>query len=386
MAFGCLCAAALVACSEGDTKKKGPPPPVPVTASTAVTRDIPITLQLVGRAEAFESVAIKSRIDGQVSEILFSEGQHVNQGDVLVRLDPADYAARLQQAEAAVARDAALIAKARADTARYVQLRERKFVSDEKVADIRTSESTTNANAQASKSAADLARLQLSYATIRAPITGVVGARLVFPGSTVKNNDTSLAVINRVQPLLVSFMVPEQHLPALRAALRESRDASAEMSVSVRSPSETANAYLAHRGKLRFIDNAVDATTGTILAKAELPNTDEALTPGQYLNVAIHLSTLKNAVVVPNAAVQQGSDDNYAYVVKDDSSVELRPLEVGPADGGITAVVKGLQAGETVVTDGQLRLEPGSKVKIKADDPTPPEANATPEPARKQKP
>ena len=378
-----LCVAIVSACSEGDTKKKGLPPPVPVIVAQALTRDIPVNLQLVGRAEAFESVAIKSRIDGQVASVLFAEGQHVKQGDILVRLDPADYSARLQQSEAVLARDTALTAKARADIARYLQLRERKFVSDEKVNDIRTSESTANANVQASKSAVDLSRLQLSYTTIRAPIAGVIGARLVYPGTSVKNNDTTLAVINRMQPLLVSFTVPERYLPALRAALRESQETSAHMPVSISTPG---NKTLTYEGKLRFIDNTVDGTSGTILAKAELPNADEALTPGQYLDVDIHLATLKNAVVVPNAAIQQGSDGNYSYVVKNDGSVELRPLEVGPADDGMTAVTKGLQPGETVVTDGQLRLEPGSKVKINADGATTPKPSTTTASGRKQKP
>ena len=202
----------LAACSDNSVKKKPEQPPVPVTAVKATVRDIPLTLQVVGRAEAFESVALKSRVDGQIAAVLFTEGQHVNQGDVLIRLDPTDFAARLQQAEATAARDEALIAKTRADTARYTALKERNFVSEEKVNDIRTNEAAATANLRASKAAAEVARLQLSYATIRAPISGIVGARLVFPGSAVKANDVTLAVVNRVRPLLVSFAVPEKHL------------------------------------------------------------------------------------------------------------------------------------------------------------------------------
>ena len=358
-----FCIITLTACSASDTKKKNAPQPVPVTAAKASMRDIPVTLQVVGRAEAFETVTLKARIDGQVAAVLYAEGQHVKRGDVLIRLDPADYVARLQQAESVVARDTALIAKARADTARYAMLKERKFVSEEKVNDIRTSESTASANQRASVSATNLARLQLSYTTIRAPIDGVVGARVVFPGTAVKNNDTVLAVINRARPLLVSFTVPEKHLPLLRAAFKASQGIAGGMRANIGLPGDTA---FQREGQVRFIDNAVDSSTGTILMKAELPNDDEQLTPGQFLKVTILISTLKNAVTVPDEAIQQGADGNYAYVVKDDSSVEMRPVEISASHAGMTSVVKGLQVGETVVTDGQLRLEPKIKVKIKS--------------------
>ena len=172
---------ALAGCSENGAKKKGEPPPVPVTATKAVARDIPVSLQVVGRAEAFESVVMISRVDGQVAAVLFAEGQHVNKGDVLIRLDDGDLAARLRQAEATAARDEALLAKMRADTERYAALRERNFVSAEKLNDIRTNEAVAAANLRASKAAAEVARVQLSYATIRAPITGIIGARMVSP-------------------------------------------------------------------------------------------------------------------------------------------------------------------------------------------------------------
>ena len=348
---------ALSACSEG-AKKKAEAPPVPVTTAKATERDMPVTLKVVGRAEAYESVVLKSRVDGQVAAVLFTEGQHVKQGDVLIRLDPSDFSARLQQAEATAGRDQALIAKSRADTARYTALKERNFVSEEKVNDIRTNEAAATANLRASQAAADVARLQLSYATIRAPFSGVVGARLVFPGSSVKINDTTLAVVNRVRPLLVTFSIPEKHLPRLRAAMAST----AGMKVDVSMPGDKSQHY---DGDVHFIDNAVDATTGTILMKATLPNADEKLTPGQFLNVSLLLETLTGAVTVPSEAVQQGAEGNFVYVVKDDQSTELRPITSAAADAGVTAIAKGLQAGETVVTDGQLRLAPGVKVKAR---------------------
>lgn len=346
---------ALSGCFDDRTPKKAVAAPVPVTTSKAVEKNIPVVLQVVGRAEAYESVTLKPRIDGQVAAVLFTEGQHVKQGDVLIRLDPTDFSARLQQAEAAVARDEALLAKTRADTARYTALKNRNFVSEEKVNDTRTNESAAAANLRASQAAAQVIRLQLSYATIRAPITGVVGARLVFPGSAVKINETNLAVVNRIQPLLVNFSIPEKHLTRLRAALK-----AGEMKVNARLPSDKSQAF---DGKVIFLDNAVDTATGTILMKAAFPNAEEKLTPGQFLNVSLILDVLENAVTVPNVAIQQGSDGNFVYVVKEDNSVDVRKVEIAASDNGFTAISKGLALGDTVVTDGHLRLTPGVKIR-----------------------
>lgn len=364
-------ALALNACSDKPAEKPAPPS-VPVTTAKASVQDVPVTLQVVGRAEAYESVALKSRVDGQVAAVLFTEGQRVKQGDILLRLDPADFNARLQQAEANVARDEALLAKTRTDTARYIALKNRNFVSEEKVGDIRTNEAAAAATLRANQAAADLARAQLSYTAIRAPFAGVVGARLVFPGSSVKTNDTVLAVVNRVRPLLVSFSVPEKHLPRLHAAL--GRTASA-LSVAVNVPGEKEERF---EGVVRFLDNAVDAASGTILMKAILPNAEEKLTPGQFLNVSLRLATLEKAVVVPNEAVQQGAEGNFVFVAKDDSSVEIRKVETAASNAGVTAIAKGLQDGETVVTDGQLRLTPGAKITVKAPAPVSPPTTATP--------
>lgn len=368
----------LTACSNDQADKKTAPPPVPVTTALATTQDVPVSLQVVGRAEAYESVALKSRVDGQVATVLFSEGQHVKQGDILLRLDQADFIARLHQAEAGVARDEALLAKARSDTARYVALKNRNFVSEEKVNDIRTSEASAAASLLADKAAVDLARAQLSYATIRAPFTGVVGARLVFPGSSVKTNDTTLAVVNRVRPLLITFSVPEKHLPRLRTAMGSKADATGKsgtgMKVGVSLPGDNTQRF---EGEVRFLDNAVDIASGTIQMKAILPNDEEKLTPGQFLNVSLRLDTLTNAVTIPNQAVQQGAEGNFIFVVKDDSSVEMRKIETAASDAGVTAISKGLQAGEMVVTDGHLRLTPGAKIKTKepATAPGTPQAN-----------
>lgn len=363
---------ALVACSNNQTEKKAASAAVPVVTAHAVNQDIPVSLQIVGRAEAYESVALKSRVDGQVTAVLFSEGQHVRQGDILLRLDPTDFVARLQQAEAIAARDAALLAKTSVDTARYAALKNRNFVSEEKVNDIRTAEAAAAATLRADKAAVELARAQLSYATIRAPFAGVVGARLVFPGSSVKINDTSLAIINRIRPLLVSFSVPEKYLPRLQAAMKSMPEKPRTgMQVGISLPGEKTSSF---EGTVHFLDNVVDAATGTLLMKALLTNEDERLIPGQFLTVNLHLDTLKNAVTVPTEAVQQGSDGNFIFVVRDDTSVELRKVHAGASAAGITAITSGLQAGETVVTDGQLRLTHGTKTVAKAavTSPAPP--------------
>lgn len=358
LALPLAAALALAACSPNGDKKKAEPPPAPVTTAKALQRDIPVTLSVVGRAEAYESVALKSRVDGQVARVLFTEGQHVRKGDLLIQLDPADFDTRLQQASAASARDSALLDKTRADIARYTALRERNFVSEEKLNEVRTNQAAAAANLRASRAAEDVARLQASYAAIRAPFDGVVGARVVFPGSAVKTNDTVLAVVNRVRPLLVSFSVPEKHLPLLRAAIAAGK----VMHAGVTLPGNGSRHYV---GKVHFLDNAVDASSGTILMKASLPNDDETLTPGQFLNVTLLLETLANAVTVPREAVQQGADGNFVYVVNDDSRVNVRKVDTAAASDGMVAIGKGLEVGETVVTDGQLRLAPGVKVKVR---------------------
>lgn len=356
---------------------KTPPPPVPVLAGKAELGSMPVLFDTVGRAEAYEGVTLKSRLDGQVASVAYTEGQQVKAGDVLVRLDPGDYNARLLQAEANLARDEAQRAKTRADIERYVSLRARGFVSEEKVNEVRTSAAAAEATVKASQAAVELARLQLSYTVIRAPFAGVVGARLVFPGSAVKTNDTALAVVNRVKPIYVTFSVPERHLPQLRGAL-----ADGAMKVSVALPGQPKTAV---EGSVRFIDNAVDATTGTILMKAVLDNADAQLTPGQFLNVSMRLRQLDDTVLVPAEAIQQGASGNFLYAVKEDGTVEVRKVEVIATYGGRAALAGGVAAGETVVTDGQLRLAPGSAVRIKdkGDKAAPATASAAPAAAEK---
>ncbi len=295
---------------------------------------------------------------------MFTEGRHVRQGEELIRLDATDFTLRLRQAEANTLRDEAQLAKARADTLRYLALQGRGFVSEEKVNEMRTTEAVAMAVLRADQAAVDLARSQLSYATIRAPFAGVVGARLVFPGGAVKANETVLAVINRVRPLYVSFSVPEKYLPRLRGTLATAGCGRGEcLKVSVGIPGSKEGRLA---GEVRFIDHSVDTATGTILIKAVVDNQNEALTPGQFLDLGLALETLKNAITVPSEALQQGPEGPFVFVVDALGTAEVRRVDVVASQGGLTALARGIQAGETVVTDGQLRLAPGVKVQARA--------------------
>ncbi|MBL8250480.1 MAG: efflux RND transporter periplasmic adaptor subunit [Candidatus Competibacter sp.] len=333
-------------------------PPAPVAVAPVTLRDMPLILELVGRAEARESVTLKSRVDGQIAALPFTEGQTVAAGEVLARLDPADFDARLQQAEANLARDQAQLAKAKNDVARLQSLKGRGFVSEQQLADARVAADAFAATVRADQAAVEAARLQRGYTTLKAPFAGVIGAKLVSPGATVKANDTALAVLNQVLPIEVAFSVPERHLPRLRAALR-----AGPLPVTVAVPGHSEHRF---PGEARFLDNAVDPATGAIQMKATVANENRALTPGQFLNVSLTLATLSAVATVPAAAVQQGPQGDFVFVVTPDASVETRPVTVTLLQADSAVIGQGLQAGETVVTDGQLRLSPGAKVQIKS--------------------
>ena len=337
-------------------RKAQMPPAVPVRLAPAIVRDMPLRLEITGRAEAYETVTLKSRVDGQVQGVSFTEGQHVRQGDVLLRLDPADFQARLDQAAANLAKSQAQLARARADVERYIALRGKGFVSEEKVGEMRTAAATAESAARADAAAAELARLQLSYTVVKAPVNGVVGAQLVFPGAAVKVNETALALVNRVRPLYVGFAVPEKYLPQLQAGMRSDKKS---MKARITVPGGDAT----WEGDVRFLDNSVDATTGTIQLKAIVPNEDEKLAPGQFVAVSLVLDTLKQAVVIPAEAVQQGAEGSFLFVAKEDGSVEIRKIRVASIQQQSAIIAEGLAGGETVVTEGQLRLTAGARVK-----------------------
>ncbi|MDZ4255805.1 MAG: efflux RND transporter periplasmic adaptor subunit [Sulfuritalea sp.] len=343
------------------SKKSLSSPAVPVRLAKAVVRDMPLRLDITGRTEAYETVTLKSRIEGQVQSVAFTEGQHVRQGDVLLRLDPADFQARLNQAAANLAKSQAQLAKARADVARYIALREKGFVSEEKVSEMRTAAAAAESVARADAAATELARLQQSYTAVRAPFAGVVGAKLVFPGAAVKVNETALAVVNRVRPLYVGFAVPEKYLPQLQVGMRSSAKS---MKASISLP----GSGIDWEGEVRFLDNSVDVATGTIQLKAIVPNADEKLTPGQFVKISLVLDTRRNAVVVPAEAVQQGAEGSFLFVARQDNTVEVRKVRLASVQRLFAIIDEGLAGGETVVTEGQLRLTAGARIKL-ADSP-----------------
>ncbi|HEX5391631.1 MAG TPA: efflux RND transporter periplasmic adaptor subunit [Rhodocyclaceae bacterium] len=359
-------------------KPASAPPPVPVVLAPAITQDMPLLLELTGRGEPAETVTLRARVDGQVQAVPMVEGSHVKRGDLVVQLDPADFAAKLRQAEANLARDQAQAAQAKAQVERYQGLKQKGFVSDEKVGDVRAAAGVQESAVKASQAALELARLQLSYAAVRAPIDGVVGAKQVYPGAAVKVNDTILGVVNKLSPLMVSFSVPEKYLPRIQSAMK-----GGVMKVKVAVPGSDAQAV---EGDARFLDNTVDTTTGTIRMKATVANKDERLAAGQFLNVSLVLDVQKDAVTVPAEAVQQGPEGQFVYVAKADETVEMRKVQVGAMQKGVALIAKGVEKGEIVVIDGQLRLSPNAKIrrlepKAKSEDRSGGKADAKPAPA-----
>jgi membrane fusion protein, multidrug efflux system len=331
-------------------------PAVPVSVAVAVQRNLPFRLAAIGNVEAFSTVAVKARVDGQIVAVNFRQGQEVRRGETLFRIDARPFEAALKQAEANALRDAAARDQARSQERRYKELMEKHFVSPEAYAQIATNAQTAEAVAAASRAALENARLNVEYCTIASPIDGYVGRALLQAGNLVKANDVNpLVVINQVKPIYASFAVPEEQLPAIRKHM-------AQGSLPVEATATGAERPLAE-GNLAFIDNAVDPATGTIRLRARFENRDLALWPGQFVNVQLQLYDQANAILVPSGAVQTGPDGQYVFVVKPDTSVEMRSVSVERAEGDL-AVVKGLDAGARVVTRGALRLVPGTKVRI----------------------
>jgi len=339
---------------ESKAGKAGRDAAVPVSVAVVTQQDVPVRLQAIGNVEAFSTVALKARVDGQIVEVNFREGQEVRQGSVLFKIDPRPFEAALRQAEANFLKDTAQKDQARSQERRYQELLQKNFVSKEAYAQIRTNAETAEAVAQASRAALDNAKLNLEYCTIRSPIDGYTGKVQIQKGNLVKANDvTPLVVLNQVHPIYVSFAVPEQRLAAIRGYM-------ARGPVTVSAASSASEKPAA--GVLVFIDNAVDQTTGTIKLRASFQNKDNSLWPGQFVNVSVRLYEQKNAILVPAQAVQNGPEGQYVFVVKPDMTTEVRKVTVDRADGDNVVIAKGLQGGEQVVTRGQLRLAPGVKV------------------------
>jgi multidrug efflux system membrane fusion protein len=343
--------------------RKGPPP-VPVITAKAEAADVPVVLSAIGTVQARASVAVKSRVDGHILETHFREGQTVAKGDLLVRIDPRPFAAQLKQAEANVARDRAQLAKVRADLKRYGALTERGVASVQKYEEAQAAASSLEATIRAGEAAIEFARLQLEYSTIRSPIDGRAGSLLVSVGNLVRGTDAApLVVINETRPVYVSFTLPEQHLTEIR------RRMSADGLVIEAQPPEDPRPPAT--GRVDFVNNAVDPATGSIGLRATVANEDERLLPGQFAHVRVTMDTLKGAIVVPAQAIQNSQKGQFVFVLKPGSlkdnqaEVEQRYVKTGTLHEDRVVVREGLAAGDIVVTEGQLRLQPGSRVVIR---------------------
>jgi len=347
-------------CSQSDQAAGEKPPqmpPTPVTAVAVKQKDVPLQLHAIGSVHPYSTVSIKSRVDGQLAKVGFKEGDEVKEGDLIFTIDPRPFETALHEVEANLARDTASLQNAEADMRRTDELATTKAVAATVVDQNRAKVASLKGTVAADQAAVESATVQLSFCYIHAPITGRIGVLLVNAGNMVKNNDTILATINQIQPTYVDFSVPEQDLPAVR-----DRMSSDPMTVQVtisRQPGRHA------QGELKLINNQVDQATGTVLLRAEFPNRDEWLWPGQFVDAALTLQVETNVVVVPAEAIQFSQQGRYLVVVKPDQTVEFRPVEIGDSLSGEAVVKKGVQPGELVVTSGQLRLQPGSKVQVK---------------------
>jgi multidrug efflux system membrane fusion protein len=358
VALGAATAAYFVNESRAKEKKGGRGPvAIPVSVTSAVQKSIPVRLQAIGNVEAYSTVSVKARVDGQINTVNFKEGQEVRKGEVLFRIDARPYEATLKQAEANALRDAAARDQAISQERRYKELLDKNFISKEAYAQIATNSQTAEATARASQAALENARLSVEYCTIVSPLDGYVGKVLLQVGNLVKANDVNpLVVINQVRPIYVNFAVPEQSLGSLRKYM-----AAGPLPVEVVPSGE---ATMLAEGQLIFVDNAVDPTTGTIKLRGQFDNKDLKLWPGQFVNVRVRLFEENNAILVPSRSVQTGPEGQYVYVVKADKTAELRKITVERSEGE-QVVVKGLAKDEQVVTRGALRLAPGVRVEIR---------------------
>jgi len=326
-----------------------------VTTAPVVQKTVPFRLSAIGNVEPYTSVAVRARVDGEVVGVRFKEGDPVKSGAVLFELDPRPFIASLDQAKANLAKDRAQLERAKSQEVRYQDLLRQKFISADAYEQVRATEQSTAASVAADQAAVETAQLQLGFATIRSPIDGIAGRIQIQQGNLVRANDTTpLVTINKIKPIYVTFSVPEQNLNDIRR-----HQAAGDLVVQAH-PSGSGREPVP--GHLSFIDNTADTTTGTIRLKAEFPNTGTDLWPGQFVTVALTLYEQKDALVAPAAAIQNGPNGPYVFVVRKDNTVEVRNVKVARTEGDDTVLADGLKPGERVVTVGQLRLAPGMPV------------------------
>jgi multidrug efflux system membrane fusion protein len=325
-------------------------------ATEARRADVPIFLAGLGTVQAFNSVVVKSRVDGQIVKINFSEGKDVHAGEVLVEIDPAPYEATLAQARANKLKDQAQLDNARLDLERFARLAKTGAGTTQQLDTTRALVAQLDASVKADQAMVDMAQVQLNYSSIRSPIAGRVGTRLIDAGNIVRATDlTGIVTINQIHPIFVSFALPADSLPQLRAGLKDGDIAVTALD---------SNGQDLATGVLAVIDNQINPATGTLNYKAQFDNADAVLWPGQFVNVRIQVAIRRDVIAVPVTAVQHGPDGPYAFVVGGDHVVQKRSIRLGVLNKTTAIIDDGLQAGEQVVTDGQYRIQAGSKVDI----------------------
>jgi multidrug efflux system membrane fusion protein len=345
------------ACGAKKEEKAKSLPPALVAITAAQLKDVPIEIKTFGTMEPAESVTIKPMVSGELTRVAFREGADVHEGELLFEIDPRPYEAALNKALASQAKNRVIGANARKDYARYSQLVKAGIVTQEQTEAYRTRAETAEADLAADQAQVATARTQLSYCTIKAPISGRMGVLAMDRGNVVKANDTTLVTINQITPILATFTIPEQQLATVQERLGlQALTVRAEVPGSL---------GMTEEGRVSFVDNAVDPATGTIRLKAEFTNPEKRLWPGQYVSLTMTLEVRKGAVVVPTQALQTGQNGQFLFVVKPEQTAEVRPVVPGPVYQGGTVIDQGLKAGEQVVIDGQMRIIPGGKVEVK---------------------
>ena len=342
-----------------DAAPRNAPPAIAVDTAAVTHADVPIYLTGLGTVQAFYTVTVTARVDGELQKVGFTEGQTVHKGDLLAQIDPRPNQAAYEQAVATKAKDAAQLANAKRDLERYTVLQPQNLASKQTVDTQRAMVDQLTAQVQVDQASIDNARTQLDYTRITSPINGRTGIRLVDPGNIVHAAATTgIVVVTQVQPISVIFTLPEEDMPAVNIALSSGP-------VTVTTVSRDGGTEL-DQGTLTLVDNMIDQTTGTAKFKATFNNTHNTLWPGQYVNARVLVRTERNALTLPTAAVQLGPNGPFTYVVKPDSTVEVRPLKIGNESGGLTIVRSGLALNERVVTSNQYRLQAGAHVRAAA--------------------
>jgi multidrug efflux system membrane fusion protein len=346
-------------CTACTAKKEKPKtkPAVPVKVVQAVQKDVPLQIKAIGNIEAYTSVAIKSQVSGQIARIHFTEGSDVEKGALLVSIDPEPFQATVSQLEAALAKDQAQAKFAQEQAKRHEGLLKEGIVTRDQYDSLLSNAESLTAAVVADRAAIRNAKIQLGYCSIRSPISGRTGSIALQSGNLVKANDLPIVTVNQISPIYATFSLPENRLTEIKRTM-----ATGQLKIEALIPNDPGNSEV---GTISFLDNAVNAATGTIKLKGVFANKSRKLWPGQFTDVLITLASRKNAVVVPTQAIQTSQQGEFIYVVKPDNTVEMRQVTSATVAGEETVIEKGLAAGEAVVVDGQLRLTPGALVETK---------------------